>query len=57
MDGSKLVAAEDEGEPESLLDPGVSCPVCFDSKAPKTVFSCQECDNWVCGRCKEHLYK
>jgi hypothetical protein len=26
---------------------------CFE--APQTVFSCQKCENWVCGACKEQL--
>ena len=47
MDSNSL-----EDEPN---DADKSCPVCYDS--PELVFSCQECDNWVCGPCKSQLMR
>jgi hypothetical protein len=32
---------------------GKACPVCFE--APDRVFSCLECENWVCGTCKSQV--
>ena len=32
-----------------------ACPICFEDAPGKKIFSCQECENWVCGDCKSAL--
>ena len=31
------------------------CPICYTDAKEKQIFTCQKCDNWICGECNEQL--